>query len=195
MKAKIKHVIVITLGFILQMSAQPPENSLKQQQYGIRIGLLNIEASGEFRLEKKQSVRVSLGIGGNYNSSDKFIRDYKGLDENRWKFFDNHWLSFYVTGEYRYYIDKTDKEYSNSGFYTGVKAKFNTPNIDDDRWYYRESYKYGGIIGFQTEFGKNDNFLFDTHIGLGAMTNFDFTYTSAQLVFNVFISYSIFQKN
>lgn len=113
----------LLMGFALQASAQHQQQSdsldflVRKRQYSARLGLFNYEVTGEFRVGKKQVLLTSLGLGGSWEYSFIFRKNYKELD-NPFLFGDS-WFSVYTNVEYRVYRNKS--QFGNSGLYLGGK--------------------------------------------------------------------------
>ncbi|WP_428223351.1 hypothetical protein [Flavobacterium sp.] len=145
----------------------------------LNVGTQGADVAVEIPVAKRLLVDVSTGFGG-YNLATRSLDGYE--------FSNKLGLAYFAKGELKYYISRNRRSrkdhdlVNNAGSFIALQSKFNNNNAN-----------YGKIILNEFHFGQqlplSDNLLFCYHVGLGRISNLDYTYNKVMPTIGLKMAY------
>jgi hypothetical protein len=164
---KIVFVIFVAILFSLTSFSSSAQEDKLQKQFKVEFNFLGIGASYEMPLSKKWVLDLGAGVGGGVDLDDAYVWDF------------NSSLAFYTKGELKYYYNrekrakKNKNNINNAGNYFGLQTKYFSQRFTQtaDIEPLTNSLLTELHWGLQRSLG--DNWLFNFHIGIGALRKLD----------------------
>lgn len=171
--------------------AQGDSARLSHPQYSIRLGLVNCEVSGDFRLSQRLAWHSDLGYGLNYVKTSYYGRYQDTPDpfaHSGFLNFGDDWWAFYFNNELRF-LSK------DRSMYLGLKLKatlregliFN--NSYSGRDPFLSTYKIGPVVGGIVPLGKSQRWFMEVQLGGGILINHSLSHADPVFISNTRIGY------
>ncbi|TXD52423.1 MULTISPECIES: hypothetical protein [unclassified Polaribacter] len=150
--------------FVVSLFSQ--EENL-QKQFKAEFNFLGIGASYELPISENWLLDIGAGVGGGVEDGDGYV----------WEL--NSSLSFYSKGELRYYINrkkrakKNKNNINNSGNYFGLQTKYFSKRFTENSGLDPLTNSLLTELHWGLQRSLGDNWLFNFHVGLGALRKLD----------------------
>lgn len=174
------------LFFITSFNTLYSQYEVLENQFKLEYNLLGAGISYEAPISEKFLINLGTGVGGGVDNSESYV----------WEF--NTSLAAYFKGELKYIYNR-EKRFkkgknlkNNAGNYIAFQTKYFTNRFSEDDNFdpLQRAILNEFHWGLQRSFG--DNWIFNFHVGLGSLRNFDKNYNLISPAIGLKFSYKIF---